>query len=83
MRVIVQVQSRGSLTLPAELRDKYDIREGDILQLVDLDGLFVLSPVEAIAPDLAREIEAARLEAGFTTEELLAALREKRERYSP
>lgn len=79
----IQVQSRGMLTLPVDLRQKYDIREGDVLQLVDLDGLFELAPMVAIVPELAREIEAARLEAGLTTEELLAALREQRERYRP
>ena len=31
--------------------------------------------------ELAREIERARIEAGLTTEDLLASLREQRERY--
>ena len=34
-----------------------------------------------MVPELAREIERARLEAGLTVEELLAGLREQRERY--
>jgi len=34
-----------------------------------------------MVPELAREIERARIEAGLTTEELLASLREQRERY--
>jgi hypothetical protein len=32
-------------------------------------------------PELAREIEKARLETGLSVEELLAGLREQRERY--
>ena len=32
----VQIRKRGVLTLPAELRQKYDIEEGDTFRLVDL-----------------------------------------------
>jgi AbrB family looped-hinge helix DNA binding protein len=37
----IQVRQRGTLTLPAELREKYGIRSGDTFRLVDLDGIFV------------------------------------------
>ena len=81
MRSTVQVRGRGVLTLPANIRKKYAIKEGDTFQLLDLDGLFVLTPMIPLVPELAREIERARLEAGLSTEELLGALREQRERY--
>jgi AbrB family looped-hinge helix DNA binding protein len=81
MSVTVQVRKRGVVTLPASLREKYGIRAGDTFQVVDLDGLFVFTPMTPIVPELAREIERARIEAGLTTEELLAGLREQRERY--
>ena len=70
----VQVRQRGTLTLPAELRDKYGIRNGDTFRLVDLDGVFVLTPMVPMVPELAREIEQMRQEAGLTTQELLASL---------
>ena len=81
MSSTVQVRNRGVLTLPASIREKYDIKTGDTFQLLDLDGLFVLTPMVPLVPELAREIERARLEAGLSTEELLGALREQRERY--
>lgn len=81
MDTTVQVRQRGTITFPADLREKYGIREGDTLRLVDLDGIFVLTPMVPLVPELAREIERARLEAGLSTEELLGALREQRERY--
>jgi len=34
-----------------------------------------------MVPELAREIERARIEAGLSTEDLLRGLREQRERY--
>jgi AbrB family looped-hinge helix DNA binding protein len=81
MDATVRVRDRGVLTLPSDLRDKYNIQPGDTFQLVDLDGVFVLTPMVPLVPELAREIEKARIEAGLSTEELLAALREQRERY--
>jgi bifunctional DNA-binding transcriptional regulator/antitoxin component of YhaV-PrlF toxin-antitoxin module len=77
----VQVRKRGVVTLPAELREKYDIPEGDTSRLVDLDGVSVLTRMVSLVPELAQEIERLRLEAGLTTEELLEGLREQRERY--
>ena len=81
MEATVQVRQRGTLTLPAELREKYGIEPGDTFRLVDLDGIFVLTPMVTMVPELAREIERARVEAGLSIEELLANLREQRERY--
>ncbi len=81
MELTVQVRKRGTLTLPAELREKYGIKPGDTFYLVDLDGVFILTPMAPIVPELAREIERLRKELGLSTEDLLAALREQREAY--
>ena len=81
MNATVQVRKRGVVTLPVSLRKKYNIQQGDTFQLVDLDGLFVFTPLVSMVPELAREIERARLEAGLSTKELLSTLREQRERY--
>jgi AbrB family looped-hinge helix DNA binding protein len=77
----VQVRQRGTLTIPASLREKYGIRAGDTFQLVDLDGVFVLTPMVPMVPELAREIERVRREEGLTVDELLQGLREQRTRY--
>lgn len=81
MDATVQVRDRGVFTLPAEIREKYGIQPGDTFRLVDLDGIFVLTPMVPMVPELAREIEKARLEAGLSTDDLLRGLREQRERY--
>ena len=73
-----QVRKRGVLTLPAELREKYNIEEGDSFRLIDLEGILVLTPMVTMVPELAREIERLRLEAGLSTEELLQSLRQQR-----
>jgi AbrB family looped-hinge helix DNA binding protein len=81
MDTTIQVRQRGTVTLPSELREKYGIREGDTFRVIDLDGILVLTPMTPMVPELAREIERMRLEAGLSTEELLRALREQREKY--
>lgn len=77
----VQIRKRGVLTLPSELREKYTIKEGDTYRLVDMDGIFVLTPMVPMVPELAREIERLRQEAGVSLEDLLVGLREERGRY--
>ena len=81
MDITLQVRERGVLTLPAELRTRYGIRAGDTFRLVDLDGIFVLTPMVPMVPELAREIERLRVEAGVGADEILQGLREQRERY--
>lgn len=82
MGIPVQVRQRGTLTLPANVREKYGIETGDTFNLVDLDGVLILTPMVPMVPELAREIERIRLEAGLGMDELLVALREQRERYN-
>jgi bifunctional DNA-binding transcriptional regulator/antitoxin component of YhaV-PrlF toxin-antitoxin module len=77
----VQVRQRGSLTLPVSMREKYGIKTGDSFQLVDLDGIFILTPMTPMVPELAREIDKIRQEAGLSMEELLQGLREQRSQY--
>ncbi len=81
METSIQVRQRGTLTLPADLREKYAIQPGDTFRLVDLEGIFVLTPMVPMVPELAREIERMRRDAGLSIEELLTGLREQRELY--
>ena len=77
----VQIRQRGTLTLPAKLRAKYNLDEGDVLTLVDLGDAFFLSPKVSVVPKLAAEIERLREEAGLSVEDLLDGLDEQRRRY--
>lgn len=56
----IQVRGRGTLTLPASLREKYRLGEGDPLTVVDLDGAVLLSPRVLVVPRLAAEMERLR-----------------------
>ena len=82
MDITIQVRERGVITLPAELREKYQIENGKIFRLVDLDGIFVFVPMVPMVRELANEIERIRLEAGLSVDELLDDLRKQRQRYN-
>ena len=81
MDATIQVRQRGTITLTVELRDRYGIRTGDTFRVVDMDGIFLLTPMAPMTPQLAREIERLRVEAGLSIEEMLVGLREQREQY--
>ena len=82
METTVQVRKRGVITLPADIREKYTIQEGDTFRLVDVDGIFVLTPMVAMVPEIAREIERYREDEGVSMSDLLQNLREQREKYT-
>jgi AbrB family looped-hinge helix DNA binding protein len=77
----VQIRARGTVTLPARIRERYDLNEGDPLTLVDLDGAILLTPRLSVIDKLTAEIEYLRTEAGLSLEELLAGVREQRAQY--
>lgn len=79
---IIQIRSKGTVTLPIELRRKYGIDEGDVITLIDLgDGSFLLTPILTQVDRLGDRVAKAMSEAGVSEEELLATLDEERERY--
>ena len=77
---VVQLRGRGTLTLPAKIRERYSLEEGDPITLVDLDGVVVLAPKVGIVPKLAAEIERLADASGVDLEDLLAGMKEERRR---
>jgi bifunctional DNA-binding transcriptional regulator/antitoxin component of YhaV-PrlF toxin-antitoxin module len=78
---ITQLTQQGTITLPNSLRNKYSLRPGDTLTILDLGGLFLLKPGHSEIDELAGRITHALVEEGETQETMLQALREERERY--
>ena len=77
----VRMAQRGVVTLPKSLRQSYNLRPGDSFTLLDLGGIFVLSPRRSEIDSLADRLTQALTEKGETLETMLQALREERERY--
>ena len=73
---------QGAVTLPQILRENYNLRPGDSLTLLDLGGVFVLSPRRSEIDALADRLTQTLVERGETLESMQQALREERERYA-
>ncbi len=72
---------RGVLTLPKEIRETYRLAPGDPMTLLDLGGVFVISPhrseLGAVADQLAQSLAAK----GENLTSMLKVVREEREQY--
>ena len=79
--VTVQMTQRGVVILPKALRERYKLRPGDRFTLLDLGGIFVLTPRRSEIDALADRITQDLTERGETLETMLQVLREERERY--
>jgi len=79
----VQVAARGLITLPHALREAYGIQPGDRLTLLDLGGVFVLSPRTSRIDAYAERTAELLRERGESLESMLRAIREERARYEP
>jgi bifunctional DNA-binding transcriptional regulator/antitoxin component of YhaV-PrlF toxin-antitoxin module len=77
----LQLAQRGLITLPKSLRDEYGLNPGDSLTLIDIGGVFVLSPYPSQIDQITARISERLSERGETLESMLATLREVREEY--
>jgi len=79
----IQVRSKGTFTLPAELRRKYGVNAGDLFSIIDLgDGNFLFTPYRSRIDELADKMRVELEGRGETLESMLTTLREVREEYA-
>lgn len=76
----LHMAKRGVITIPKSLRDAYGLESGDALTLIDLGGVFVLSPRRSEIDTIADKIADQWTEDGETLASMLQALREERDR---
>lgn len=78
----IQMTQRGVLVLPKSLREAYNLQPGDSFTLLDLSGVFVISPNRSEIDVMADRISKALQDKGETLESMLGSLREEREKYA-
>jgi bifunctional DNA-binding transcriptional regulator/antitoxin component of YhaV-PrlF toxin-antitoxin module len=79
---VVQLRQKGVFTLPADLRQKYNLRPGDLFTLIDLgDGAFVLSPKVSTLARLGDQLADKLEEEDVSVEEIMQTLDEERQHY--
>lgn len=67
---IVKVTNRGMITIPASLRKKYGLQDGDQVIVVEDEGMLKIIPLESIKSLQNRSV---------TTKEMLEILKRSRE----
>jgi bifunctional DNA-binding transcriptional regulator/antitoxin component of YhaV-PrlF toxin-antitoxin module len=78
MTRVIQMRQRGSITIPTDLRKRYQLDDGDPLTIVDLGDGFFISPKRSVLPKLVTEMEQLRDKYNVTLEELIAGVNDKR-----
>ena len=76
--ITLQLSSHGELTLPKSVCDRYDLNPGDLITLLDLNGVLMLSPRSSEVDLLADRMAQYLAEKGETLESMLRALRRLR-----
>lgn len=79
--ITLQMGQRGVMTFPKTWRENYRIQPGDQFTLLDVGGVFIMSPVRTQIDALADQITQTLVEQGESLEAMLLALREEREQY--
>ncbi len=78
----VRIQRNGVITLPVELRRRYDLAVGDIFTLLDLgDGSFLLTPHVSKVACLGDRVSQVMAEESVSLKEMLETLDQERENY--
>jgi AbrB family looped-hinge helix DNA binding protein len=78
----LQIRSKGTITLPASLRRKYKLEEGEFLTIIDLgEGTILLKPMISQVNKLSNQIAKRLKEENVTLDDLLQALDEERRIY--
>lgn len=78
MTKTIQIRKKGSVTIPMEIRKRYQLDEGDPLTLIDMGEGFFLSPKRSVLPKLVAEIENLREKNNISLEELIQGVMKKR-----
>ena len=71
MRRTYTIQENGQVTLPAEWREKYNIKKGDVVSFEETESGLLITPQRLMAMSLLNEIEQTLESKGVSLEDLL------------
>lgn len=75
----VRLRERGQMTIPQAVRDELDVKEGDTLTLLQIDGFLLLRTKQPLVPHLSEQFSRQMDEAGLSLADLLEGLAEERQ----
>ncbi|MBK9008893.1 MAG: AbrB/MazE/SpoVT family DNA-binding domain-containing protein [Anaerolineae bacterium] len=78
----VQMRGKGTITLPASLRKKYKLEDGELFTIIDLgEGSILIKPTVSQVNKLGDKIAKQLKEDNVSLDDLLEALDEERHQY--
>src|ERR1043165_9382041 len=78
----LQIRGKGTITLPARLRKKYNLQEGEVLTVIDLgEGTILLRPMVSQVDKLSHQTAKRLKEENISLDDLLQALDKERKTY--
>jgi len=78
--VTAEIKSRGQLTIPKKIRVMSHMEEGQIVSIIPVGDSVIITPKRLELDDARREMRKILKETGMSPEELLAGLKEEREK---
>jgi AbrB family looped-hinge helix DNA binding protein len=78
--VTAEIKSRGQLTIPKKIRVMSRLEEGQAVSIIPVGDSVVITPKRLDLDDARREIRKILKAAGMSPEDLLAGLKEEREK---
>lgn len=75
---VVRVQEKGQVTIPKEIRQKLNLKKGDLVTFVETEEGVMIKPAEVIISEALDEIGEALKKRGIDLEELVERGREIR-----
>lgn len=73
-----KVQEKGQVTIPVEIRRKWELEKGDLVAFVETERGVMISPREVVAMEALDRIGEALKEEGISLEEMIEGGREIR-----
>jgi bifunctional DNA-binding transcriptional regulator/antitoxin component of YhaV-PrlF toxin-antitoxin module len=75
-----EIKSRGQLTIPKKIRVMSCLEEGQIVSIIPVGDSIIITPRRLELDDARREIKGIMKAVGLSPEDVLAGLKEEREK---
>ncbi len=82
MKVITaEIKSRGQLTIPKKIRLISHLEEGQVVSIIPVGDSVIITPKRLELDEARREIRKILKATGLSVEDLMAGLKEEREKF--
>lgn len=78
--ITAEIKSRGQLTIPKKIRVMSRLEEGQIVSIIPVGDSVIITPKRLELDEARREMKKILKASGVTLEDLLAELKEEREK---